>query len=95
MITKETDYLIIGAGAMGMAFADELFIRDSNFQLTIVDRRARAGGHWMDAYPFVRLHQPVAFYGVNSLVLGNGTIPVLYPEFKDDWPVTLTETVEN
>lgn len=58
---------------MGMAFADELFTRDSKLQLTIVDRRARAGGHWVDAYPFVRLHQPAAFYGVNSLVLGNGT----------------------
>ena len=26
----------------------------------------RPGGHWNDAYPFVRLHQPAAFYGVNS-----------------------------
>ena len=70
---KETDYLIIGAGAMGIAFADELFTSNSKVKLTIVDRRAKAGGHWNDAYPFVRLHQPAAFYGVNSLVLGNGT----------------------
>ncbi len=24
------------------------------------------GGHWTRAYPFVRLHQPSAYYGVNS-----------------------------
>lgn len=70
---KETDYLIIGAGAMGMAFADEIFTRQPNIKLTIVDRRAKAGGHWNDAYPFVGLHQPAAFYGVNSLTLGNGS----------------------
>ena len=28
------------------------------------------GGHWNDAYSFVNLHQPSAFYGVNSLPLG-------------------------
>lgn len=70
---KETDYLIIGAGAMGIAFADELFTSQPRLKLTIVDRREKAGGHWNDAYPFVRLHQPAAFYGVNSEVLGNGS----------------------
>ena len=29
-------------------------------------RRAKPGGHWVDAYEFVRLHQPAAFYGVTS-----------------------------
>lgn len=70
---KETDYLIIGAGAMGMAFADEIFTKRPKAKLTIVDRRATPGGHWNNAYPFVGLHQPAAFYGVNSLVLGNGS----------------------
>ena len=36
----------------------------------LVDRRAKAGGHWVDAYPYVRLHQPSMYYGVNSLALG-------------------------
>ena len=40
----------------------------------MVDRRHAPGGHWNDAYPFVRLHQPSAFYGVNSLPLGSETI---------------------
>jgi hypothetical protein len=65
----ETDYLVIGAGAVGMAFADTI-LAETDAQVTIVDRQARPGGHWNDAYPFVALHQPSAFYGVNSLPLG-------------------------
>lgn len=65
----ETDYLVIGAGAVGMAFADTI-IAESDAHVTIVDRQAKPGGHWNDAYSFVALHQPSAFYGVNSLSLG-------------------------
>ena len=68
----EADYLIIGAGAMGMAFADELITQDPTCTLVIVDRHARPGGHWNDAYAFVTLHQPALFYGVNSEPLGTG-----------------------
>ena len=68
----ETDYLVIGAGAMGMAFADEIFSAKPQARITLVDRRARPGGHWNDAYPFVALHQPAAFYGLNSAKLGTG-----------------------
>ncbi len=64
-----TDYLIIGAGATGLAFADTL-LAESDAHITIVDLHAQPGGHWNDAYPFVALHQPSAFYGVNSLPLG-------------------------
>lgn len=71
--TLETDYLVVGAGASGMAFADAL-IADSDADVIIVDRRHAPGGHWNDAYPFVRLHQPAAYYGVNSLPLGSETI---------------------
>jgi hypothetical protein len=72
MRTK-TDYLVVGAGAMGMAFADTL-LTETDCTLTIVDRYHRPGGHWTTAYPFVRLHQPSAFYGVNSKALGNDTV---------------------
>ena len=61
----ETDYLVIGAGAAGMAFTDAL-VADSDAEVVMVDRRHCPGGHWNDAYPFVRLHQPAAYYGVNS-----------------------------
>ncbi len=66
----ETDYLIIGSGAVGMAFADTL-LDECDAHITIVDRRAKPGGHWNDAYPFVTLHQPSAYYGVNSTELGS------------------------
>lgn len=65
----ETDYLIIGSGASGMAFADTM-LQESDAHITLVDRHAKPGGHWNDAYPFVTLHQPSAFYGVNSMALG-------------------------
>ncbi|RED17286.1 NAD(P)-binding protein [Parasphingopyxis lamellibrachiae] len=70
MAEAETDYLIIGAGAVGMAFADTL-LDETDAHITFVDRHAKPGGHWNDAYPFVALHQPSAFYGVNSTPLGS------------------------
>lgn len=69
----ETDYLVIGCGAAGMAFVDAL-LTDSDADVVMVDRRHAPGGHWNDAYPFVRLHQPSAYYGVNSMPLGGETI---------------------
>ncbi|MGZ8762473.1 MAG: NAD(P)-binding protein [Acidimicrobiia bacterium] len=78
MTVIETDYLVIGAGATGMAFTDSL-IAESDADVVMVDRRHRPGGHWNDAYPFVRLHQPSAFYGVNSRVLGTDAIDDVGP----------------
>jgi NAD(P)-binding Rossmann-like domain len=72
-IQLEVDYLIIGAGAMGMAFADTL-ITETNASVLIVDRHHRPGGHWNNAYPFVRLHAPSSYYGVNSRLLGTDTV---------------------
>lgn len=69
MVHIETDYLVIGAGAVGLAFADTL-LAETDARITIIDRHGRPGGHWNDAYPFVALHQPSAFYGVNSMPLG-------------------------
>ncbi|MCZ4315897.1 NAD(P)-binding protein [Comamonadaceae bacterium G21597-S1] len=71
--TIETDYLIIGAGASGLCVADVL-VAESNASMLIVDRHDQPGGHWNHAYPFVRLHQPSATYGVNSLPLGQDRI---------------------
>jgi len=62
---------------MGLAFADEVVHMSSGtvkdgLDILIVDRRAHPGGHWNDAYDFVRLHQPSYSYGVGSMNLGNG-----------------------
>src|SRR5262245_46410408 len=56
-----------------MAFADTL-VANSDAEVVLVDRRHRPGGHWLDAYPFVRLHQPSAYYGVESRPLGGDRI---------------------
>ena len=65
----ETDYLVVGAGATAMAFVDTL-LSETASRIVMVDRRHRPGGHWNDAYSFVGLHQPAAFYGVASRELG-------------------------
>ncbi len=68
---RSTDYLIIGSGAVGMAFADVL-LSETDAQIIIVDKYHKPGGHWNLAYPFVTLHQPSAFYGVSSKELSKG-----------------------
>ena len=67
------DYLVIGGGAMGMAFSDVL-IAETDATVIMVEKHHQPGGHWNDAYPYVRLHQPSSFYGVNSRKLGSDTI---------------------
>jgi len=74
-----TDYVVVGAGAMGMAFTDAL-IDHADVHVTLVDRRHSASGHWLDAYPFVQLHQASVFYGVASTVLGDGATQLTGPE---------------
>jgi hypothetical protein len=77
--TLEADYLVVGAGAMGMAFTDAL-IDHADVRVAMVDRRHDVGGHWLGAYPFVRLHQASAFYGVPSTLLGGGRLQEHGPE---------------
>ena len=64
---------------MGMAFADAL-IDHADVRVALVDRRHGVGGHWLEAYPFVRLHQASAFYGVASTLLGGGRVQQQGPE---------------
>ncbi|MGN6608555.1 MAG: NAD(P)-binding protein [Jatrophihabitans sp.] len=75
----DTDYLVVGAGAMGMAFADAV-VTHADVHVTLVDRRPAPGGHWLDAYPFVQLHQASQFYGVASRRLGTGAVQTSGPE---------------
>ncbi len=66
----QTDYLVKGCGATAMAFVD-VMLKETDANFIMVDKRAAPGGHWNDAYPFVRLHQPSACYGVASRALGH------------------------
>ena len=75
----EADYLVVGAGAMGMAFTDAL-IDHADVRVALVDRRHGVGGHWLDAYTFVRLHQASSVYGVASTLLGGGRVQQHGPE---------------
>jgi hypothetical protein len=77
--TLDVDYLVVGAGAMGMAFTDAL-IDHADVRVALVDRKHGVGGHWLDAYPFVRLHQASVFYGVASTLLGGGRVQQQGPE---------------
>lgn len=69
----ETDYLVVGMGASGLAFVDAL-VAEADVEVIVVDRQESPGGHWLHAYPFVRLHSPSAYYGVNSLGLGENRV---------------------
>ena len=77
--TVDADYLVVGAGAMGMAFTDAL-TGHADVRVALIDRRHSASGHWLEAYPFVRLHQASAFYGVASTLLGGGQLQHRGPE---------------
>lgn len=69
----DPDYLVVGAGGMGMAFVDTL-IAKTDATVLMIDRYHQPGGHWTLAYPFVRLHQPSIGYGVESRCLGDDGI---------------------
>lgn len=68
----ETDYLVIGTGATAMAFVDTLLDQQPAAAVLMVDRLHCPGGHWNHAYPWVRVHQPSAWYGVASRELASG-----------------------
>jgi hypothetical protein len=68
----ETDYLVIGTGATAMAFVDTLLDEQPDATVLMVDRLHHPGGHWNHAYPWVRVHQPSAWYGVASRELASG-----------------------
>ena len=65
MTHLECDYFVIGCGASAMAFIDTI-LTESLYNIIVIDKRENPGGHWNDAYEFVTLHQPAAYYGINS-----------------------------
>ena len=71
--TIAVDYLVIGAGVSGMAFAD-VIAGESGRTMAIVDRNDAPGGHWTMSYPFVRLHGSSEAYGVHSRAMPSDSI---------------------
>lgn len=71
--TLEADYVVTGCGASGMAFTDVL-VAHSKSSVIMIDSHHQPGGHWNDAYPFVRLPLPSHFYGAHSLDLGDRSV---------------------
>ena len=69
-----TDYLIVGSGASGLAFADTLVTEDpmSSLRSSIAGPARVATGSTRT--PSFALHTPSAYYGVNSLPLGEDRI---------------------
>ena len=65
--TEDCDYLVVGAGASGMAFVDTLLAHSpAPVSVVLIDERKQPGGHWNDAYDYATLHQPARNYGVLS-----------------------------
>jgi hypothetical protein len=88
----ETDYLVVGAGATGMAFLDTL-IHETDAHVVLVDRGHAPGGHWITLQT-VRTCQPVfsaaviahveAAYG-DDATRNAFCAPVPNPEVPLDW----------
>ena len=55
--TIEADYLVIGAGAMGMAFIDTM-IAETDATVAVVDRYHQPGGHWLLIRSATLMHPP-------------------------------------
>ena len=65
------DYLVIGAGLMGIGFIDTLMKKNRHATFVLVDKNDQPGGHWNFAYSWVRLHVPKCWYGVESKKLAS------------------------
>lgn len=89
----ECDYLIVGAGASPLAFVDTLLTELPDKKVIIIDKKSAPGGHWVDSYGFVHLHQPSLVYGLSSkqlegnwlkLMLTKGMLPWKHRASKEE-----------
>mmetsp|Transcript_20807 Transcript_20807/g.49407 ORF Transcript_20807/g.49407 Transcript_20807/m.49407 type:complete len:538 (+) Transcript_20807:95-1708(+) len=79
------DYLIVGAGAASMAFIDTLLTELPDTKIILIDRKPSVGGHWVDSYGFVQLHQPSLLYGVASKQLEGNWAKLMMTKFMLPW----------
>lgn len=83
--TLECDYLVVGAGAASLAFIDTLLTELPDTKVILIDKKEQPGGHWQDAYGFVRLHQPSLLYGIASKQLEGNWLKLLALNFTLPW----------
>jgi cation diffusion facilitator CzcD-associated flavoprotein CzcO len=86
-VTKQLvcDYLVVGAGAASIAFVDTLLSELPSAKVILVDKNSAPGGHWLNAYGFVRLHQPSLLYGVASRQLEGNWARLMLTKFMYPW----------
>jgi hypothetical protein len=72
--------LLGGRRGCGWAGLHDALVNYADVNVVLVDRRHGVGGHWLNAYPFVRLHQASSFYGVASTRLGEDRLQENGPE---------------
>lgn len=81
-----TDYLIVGSGAIGMTFADQL-LTETNASITIIDRHHMPGGHWNNAYSLFACISHLHFMGSarpNSVATGLTNLALI--KVITNWP---------
>ena len=84
-IDLECDYLIVGAGASTLAFLDTLMTELPDAKIILIDKKAAPGGHWIDSYGYVQLHQPSIVYGIASKQLEGNWLDCMLTQFKLPW----------
>ena len=65
---ERCEVCIVGAGIAGLNalfVASQYLSRDD--KVILIDRRERVGGMWVDAYPYVRLHQPHPMFTAGNI----------------------------
>lgn len=64
----ETEYLILGSGATGIAFVNKILIQGTTDRITLLDKHAQPGGHRNDTNAYASLHPtgpwPITIAGV-------------------------------
>lgn len=91
-ILLECDYLIVGAGATPLAFLDTLLLELPQAKVILIDKKNIPGGHWVDAYGYVRLHQPSVVYGLESRQLEGNWLKCILTNFALPWAYRSTKT---
>lgn len=85
------DYLVIGCGAASLAFIDTLLIQIPTAKVIVVDKKPYPGGHWVDAYGYVKLHQPSVVYGLESKQLEGNWAKLLFQKMMLPWKHRATQ----